>query len=268
MTLPDNILTPVGNLRGQLTSGGLIPVLPIITGEASGTVASFPDGAEEPIKSIDILISAASSEVNIISNNINIWDNESEIGAYNNTTGLPQPITSLTRCKNPIKVTPSTSYYLNIGTTSALNILQYDENLNYLGITYLIQNTSSRAFTVSPNTYYIKFYFLGTTFSDIGINYPSTIDHYVEHHTIKYNISLPTTISDGYIHIEHNLGWTGYVYDNLTSTIYTLQPEDIPHIITLYGYNNIWSDVGDIINCKYIRDLNLTINLLWNAVFP
>lgn len=33
------------------------------------------------------------------------------------------------------------------------------------------------------------------------------------------------------------------------------------------GVNNIWADTGDIINCKYIRDLNSTINLLWNAVF-
>lgn len=54
MTLPDNILTPVGNLRGQLTSGGLIPGVPVIIGEASGAVATFYDGTVNPLNELII----------------------------------------------------------------------------------------------------------------------------------------------------------------------------------------------------------------------
>lgn len=49
MILPENILTPIGNLRGDLTSGGLIPGLPEIIGNANINPVYFPDGTNNPI---------------------------------------------------------------------------------------------------------------------------------------------------------------------------------------------------------------------------
>lgn len=60
MTLPDNILTPVGNLRGQLTSGGLIPGLPVVYGEASGAIASFNMAADAYL--IDLITNIEASQ--------------------------------------------------------------------------------------------------------------------------------------------------------------------------------------------------------------
>ena len=49
MTLLDNILTPVGNLRGQLTAGGLIPGVPVIVGTASGNIAQLNLAANQSL---------------------------------------------------------------------------------------------------------------------------------------------------------------------------------------------------------------------------
>lgn len=64
-------------------------------------------------------------------------------------------------------------------------------------------------------------------------------------------------------------GWfannpTQVVYELATPTTIQLTPTQIN---SLLGANSIWADTGNVINCKYIRDLNLTINILWNAVF-
>lgn len=53
-------------------------------------------------------------------------------------------------------------------------------------------------------------------------------------------------------------------YKLATPITIQLTPTQVSSIL---GVNNIWADTGDVINCKYIRDLNSTINLLWNAVF-
>ena len=99
------------------------------------------------------------TEAKVTRCSINVWDEETELGMYNNTTGQKQNSSTLTRCKNPIRVNPSSECYLNIGSTSALNILQFGADMNYLGSSTLIQNTISRAFTVTENTHYIVFYF-------------------------------------------------------------------------------------------------------------
>ena len=54
------------------------------------------------------------------------------------------------------------------------------------------------------------------------------------------------------------------VYKSSTSASFTTQPTQIT---TRLCTNNLWADSGNVINCKYIRDLNSTINILWNAVF-
>ena len=54
MILPENILTPIGNLRGALTSGGLIPGIPIVNGTASGNPATFNDGTNTFLTSCKI----------------------------------------------------------------------------------------------------------------------------------------------------------------------------------------------------------------------
>jgi hypothetical protein len=134
------------------------------------------------------------SSVGVTDCAVNIWDEQTEGGTYNNTTGEPQNASTLTRCKNFIKVNPSESYYLVIGSTSALNILQYGKNKEYLGTSTLIQNNASRGFSVTANTYYIRFYFVGTTYNnDISINYPSTDTTYHAYNGHTYTIDLDGT---------------------------------------------------------------------------
>ena len=41
----NNAIIPIGNLSGSITTGGLVPGIPIWTGEASGNPAHFEDGS-------------------------------------------------------------------------------------------------------------------------------------------------------------------------------------------------------------------------------
>lgn len=56
------------------------------------------------------------------------------------------------------------------------------------------------------------------------------------------------------------------IYSSTPINTYSINPPDIPNILTRLGYNNLWSDTGDIDEVVYIRDINLGFNALWDAV--
>jgi hypothetical protein len=227
------------------------------------------------------------SSVGVTVAGANVWDEQTEGGTYNNTTGEPQNASTLTRCKNFIKVNPSESYYLVIGSTSALNILQYGKNKEYLGSSTLIQNTASREFSVTANTYYIRFYFAGTTYNnDISINYPSSDTAYHAYNGTTYTIQLGDTyygatldVTSGVLTVTHaniasyngesvNEPWissedayesgatptTGaqVVYPLTTPLTVQLTPTQIK---SLLGQNNLFVDSGQIISGQYFAEL-------------
>ena len=96
----------------------------------------------------------------------NQWDEEWEVGAYNNTTGAKTTWANSIRCKNYIKVLPNTDYNITIVVS---NLLKYDENFDYLG-----NAGSVNSFTTDENTHYVRFGCkddYGTTYkNDICIN--------------------------------------------------------------------------------------------------
>ena len=156
------------------------------------SIASFTDGTANPLKSLTASIvpvqagSGDPSPTNVrpISGwteevinvrGVNQWDEVTESGIYNISTGQPQGEGSSIRGKNPISVKPNTTYYAN---NQYLRILFYDENDNYLNL-YKI---GSGEFTTPNNCYIIRIYLAdvyGTTYNnDISINYPSTDTEY------------------------------------------------------------------------------------------
>ena len=101
----------------------------------------------------------------------NQWDEEWELGGFNNTTGekTSSSINTTIRSKNKIKVFPNTTYYVNKGSTESLVVLEYDADDNFLKPVNAF--SSSKTFTTKANTAYIYFYCLGTTYkNDICIN--------------------------------------------------------------------------------------------------
>ena len=111
---------------------------------------------------------------NVHDTGINAWDEEWELGQYNNSTGAPYTANDCIRTKNYISVKPNTSYY-TVATTGTLQVFYYKADK-----TYISQKWSTGVITTPANCGYIRFRMAssyGTTYNnDISINYPST-DH-------------------------------------------------------------------------------------------
>ena len=82
----------------------------------------------------------------------NQWNEQWEVGTFNNDTGEKEPFLSYWRSKNPIKVLPNTVYY---AFTSGDNIYRfyYDKVGNFIGAQIGIINTT---FTTPNNAYYLN----------------------------------------------------------------------------------------------------------------
>lgn len=107
--------------------------------------------------------------------------------------------------------------------------------LNYMSDIYQIGNTTSVNYSMqisATGLLYIR---------NTDYNTPSDFKTAMQGHHI--NIELATPITN------------------------TINPSDIPNILSMLGYNNLWSDTGDIEECIYQRDLNMAFNILWDAVF-
>ena len=165
-------------------------------GEASGSIASFNDGAAMPLKSLKVGIEAVQSgsgdpsptnvrpfsgwgAVNGYRTGINVWDEEWRIdgGQF--------------KAKNLIPVKPNTSYYFK-RPLSAYSAFKYDINGTSLGTIFLPENA---VFTTDSETYYIWFSLsvsdYGTTYNnDISINYPSTDTDYHAYNGTTYTTQL------------------------------------------------------------------------------
>lgn len=79
-----------------------------------------------------------------------------------------------------------------------------------------------------------------------------------------------TTENDykAYVEAQYGLGNPVQVWYKIAApNTYPIDPANIPNIITLLGDNNMFADTGDIDEVVYFRDLNSTINILWDAVF-
>lgn len=172
-------------------------------------IASFSDGADDvPVSELVVDIDAwqeASGEIhgwdecNIIKSNINIWDEEWELGTISTATGENAPSNTQIRSKNYISVIPSTSYYNN---GYPITVYQYDANKNFIGYSTI----QVGVFTTGANTHFIRFWRTSTTYNnDISINYPATDTSYHAHDGGVDTIDLTETIYGGVINVSKGL---------------------------------------------------------------
>lgn len=119
----------------------------------------------------DTIITAPVTKV--VSKGFNLWDEEWELGGYNDATGEKVPATTKIRNKNPIRVSPSTTYYGVCPVSGyGLQVYFYDKDMNFISLlSGWVQNSS---FTTPLNCRYINFVpnsQYGTTYKhDICIN--------------------------------------------------------------------------------------------------
>ena len=255
MTLPDNVLTPIGNLRGQLTAGGMIPGVPVIYGETSGDTISFNMGVSNTIiPYLKFNLDAAGYDVvNITLGNGNIWDHVYEYGRINTTTGENAAAVG-TRSKNHVSVRPSTSYYVK--STNDIYIIEYDSNKEYLRYRSYYSN---RSYTTSNDAYYIRFYSVIADYYNFSINYPNSLTDLIMTPSMNITIDLPETISNGYIEIDNG---NAIASDGINTY-------DLGQFL-LYEFNGnnvIFSNSGSIIKCTYIVNTQQLLQWVYDNVY-
>ena len=125
---------------------------------------------------------------NVTRMGVNVWDEQWELGAYNQTTGAKQFSDNAIRSKDYISVRPNTTYFAC--SPAAMRIFTYDAEHNFLG-SFVKQND---AFTTDENVCYVTFNLGGikTYGNNISLNYPATEHEYHAHVSQVYSIAFPT----------------------------------------------------------------------------
>ena len=165
---------------------------PVILSSASGSIASFSDGADGmPLQSLTVGIEPVQDLHGYDSpwyggSGSNIWDEEWENGGINHTTGVNSTSTTLVRSKNYIPCQPSTAYYyVCTGQGGKMFVHYYSSEKTFLSY---VEVNNNNAFTTPQDAYYIRFN-MSTGYpssynNDIAINYPSTVTTYSPYENI------------------------------------------------------------------------------------
>lgn len=221
-------------INSMLTQTGTIQNQPI---------ASFADGADDvPVSSLIVDINAVQagsgdpspsnvrpisgwSECNIHKCGINLWDEQWEIGAYNND-GEKVENNNVIRSKNVIPVFSGMSYYFKAPITSpvlTIRLVQYDANMNCLSSVGAVG--INRILTLDSECRFIAFNMstsYGTTYNnDISINYPATDTDYHAFNGGTDTISLGQTVYGGTLNVSTGLLTITYGIVDLGSLTWT-----------------------------------------------
>ena len=136
----------------------------------------------------------------------NQWDEEWEVGDYNENTGAKYATTTTIRSKNRIKILPSTTYYFNVPYdvgSNGIRIFTYDADGNFVRYGRILANT----FTTLSNAAYITFALsstYGTTYNhDICINLSSDRNGEYEPY-VSHTYDLGTDTLRGLFKLDSN----------------------------------------------------------------
>ena len=206
-------ITLSNKLKGAVTmantiiNGGASPY----PKSASGDIITITDGAENtPLKSAVVNIEPVQSgsgdpsptnirpisgrtEVVTQRTGVNVWDEEWELGIFNNTTGQKINNNSNSRSKNYISVLPSTQYYFK--STLNSRFFFYKADKTFISTQVIQMNT---VLITPSNASYMMFQFGSTTYNnDISINYPSTDHAYHAYNGAPITTPLGRTVYGG-----------------------------------------------------------------------
>ena len=205
----------------QIQSAVLAPVSSLATlGEASGAIASFATDISDKLFScyVNVVASQAGSGTpapdnvraisgwsacNLTGCGYNVWNESTEIGNIDNSTGEDTPSNNILRTKGYIVVKPNTNYYVKTPTDSGKNltVFFYDVNKNFISLVY----KQNDLVTTPVNSMYMRFKIgsaYGTTYNnDISINYPSTDTSYHKYNGTTHTIPFGQTVYGGVLDV-------------------------------------------------------------------
>ena len=180
---------------GSVASFNTALAMPLVNGEFS--IEAYQEGSGDPSPS-NVRNIVGFSALNMGKCGVNLWDEQWELGGFSFSTGMPTGATDRIRNKNLIKVSPQTQYYIKAPVRVAVGY--YAKDGSYLGYNDNIQNTIN---TTKPNTFWIRFFCMVTTYSNnISINSPSTDTDYHAYNGEVKTKQLGETVYGGSYNID------------------------------------------------------------------
>ena len=211
----DDTLTISGAAADSKKAGDMIRAS-FVVGEASGSIASFADGADNvPLKDLVVNITPKQAsgtpspdnvlpitgwtEANIYRTNTNVYDGTFELGNINTSTGANVSNNNYGRTPGYIACAPSTTYYAQTDNVTQLVVYFYDATNTYISFAVATNTT----FTTPSNAYKFRLRFAGASdpFSitpNVSINCPSTDHEYHAYSGNVYNVSFGSSAGTVY----------------------------------------------------------------------
>ena len=273
-------IIPVGNLKGMISTGGLVPGVPIWTGEASGNPAHFEDGSRNTIIQLDFPVDAIQegSETPTPDNIRNIIGFSSAEIKVNDGQTPPQSENiyqiDFYENTNPINIYGAKIHiYYNNGVLSGtatfnMKLKNCDGSEDWRNYStrygFYLNDPDMKTLSGSPiaKSNWLK--------NSLGWNDNLSV-HFGANNTFIYALQITNNI----LKITDVTTWKNYLSNNNLQLLYpceeytiNLNQAHIPLIQTLLGINDVYSNRGAIDKIVYIRDWNKALNILWNAVFP
>lgn len=166
------------------------------------------------------------SEVGVWRSGVNVWDEVTEGGEIDTSTGQDRANNNRLRSKNYISVKGGTSYYFCCPQN--IEIFQYDSQKNYISSLMDVKNNVR---TTASNCAYIRivaYTVYGTTYNnDISINYPSTDHDYHPGTVASVEVQLGQTVYGGTVDAVSGVMTVTWGETNLGSLTWAMQSDSV-----------------------------------------
>lgn len=230
--------------------------------EITGDVVTFESEYAQPLKKAEVSFSPI-QDLHGYANpwpaggGVNQWDEEWELGVYNQTTGAKEPSTTQIRSKNYIPVLPSTNYYVLVPSGVFCRRFFYNGNYDFVSTSV---DRGDTTITVPNGCYYMTFQLgseYGTAYNDnISVNYPSTVTTYSPYSNIC-PISGLTGLNVYVSPTTEQADATTYAVDWTTEagTVYHGTVDPVTGVLTV-DMANIPSYNGETINEPWLSSMD------------
>ena len=225
----------------------IMAVMPTKT--ASGSLLTISDSAD------DVQLKEGKFNIAYNSNGLssmaiarckkNFFNEDTEEGTLNDTTGVPVPSSTQIRSKTFSACIGGAEYYIYVGSNQSIRVLWYDVTQTFISETINIANTTA---TAPNNACFFKIRgtnAYGNTYqNDISVNYPSSETSYEAYSGDTYPVSFGTTIYGGYFESETGVLTSTKASDGsdlATPVEYQLAKIDV---MLKAGLNNLFCTTG------------------------